>query len=1149
MAEARRRRKSLSIFGHSPSPLTVITKNESSRKTYPSSAIPMADGNSTKPKTRPISMLSGRTSHNSSSPILDGNGSFERSESPKLRPRVLQKGSRSSVFGSLRSLRSLDDDERLTDTKSKASSFEDEELAGPTLLKGIFGEQVLHYGEVQTGNTMFRKKNQYLVLTESHLLKFKSQARAAEVFPSIPASLGRSSTSRQSLASIGSLKDMEAALLNDIVTGVALNQIIAVSKLDDGRPYFSIEVSHLDDRSGHNSTIHMQLSDPREADLWLSAIRRAANRAKDRDEQMFPASVLQHLAHTLEAEHDYDPDHFRVFKVVRRASSKAGGRSSMDDLSKLSSIICYLAIGMNRIHLIPPLHTSTRTSTSSLNELDASASFGLLSLTSFSMKNGDDAFQMVFRIPLRGSYAVHLASSMVQNIALWIRHRAEFLRPAWTQLPFTFNVPEAVEAQELPLPNLDEEHHCFERTLIAHCSAYDVDPSRIRYSIDYDCEDAPCFRLLSAAGSNQHYKPLELIALLRSLRYNETFGSLSFYGINLDGLQYLYDPYGVDSDAVTTRQGTAVTIDGHENLPILAQELRALALKSRRLRRFDFSFALTRVPDAGNITRSSACGIPEAILPLLKRSLTNVDWLILNGIKLGESDVDYLVDAASERTCHLRALEVSNCGLSVHDLDVLLSTLAVQESTMEIIDISGVQGRISPEIFQKQIGYFAHIRRINLTRVQKTSGPEPLIAPETLMSWRLEELILSQTLVGSQTVESVATYLASPQSETLRELHMDQCGLTGQDLAVILQFVQRPNSVRRPMHISASENRLHIGYSSLFTAIANNKTPSHLTMRMIEFEKERHFRELVNALKKNTMLVSLDISKASLPYDASPETCDALQECFAGNMTLQELDISGDHSHLDAARFGIGLNHALTGLKSNSSLTILRIEYQNLGLQGANTLADLLEHNVTLREVHCANNDITLQCFTILLNGLQKNRFLLYLPALERDRELSIEKVKREIQLMNRSNDNVSHPPPNPLRRTLTLVGAKPSRPSPEKKNAGIKPGSQADQDVITAVTELNRQWDTETLRLHRYLMRNHYIAAGEPFDENELDVQANNRGMIGIIPSTPSLQDLISEVKIGEETTTPEDDDEGLTMGYMEMNEKVGLDRTVQVE
>src|SRR2546421_10203861 len=353
-------------------------------------------------------------------------------------------------------------------------------------------------------------------------------------------------------------------------------------------------------------------------------------------------------------------------------------------------------------------------------------------------------------------------------------------------------------------------------------------------------------------------------------------------------------------------------------------------------------------------------------------------------------------------------------------MDLLLSTLVVHENTMEVINISDAQGRFSPELFQRQIGYFPHLRQLNLTRVQKTTGPEPLILPETLLTWRLETLHISQTVVNEQTVDSIAAYLQSPMSDTLRELHLDQCGISGRDLAIFFQSMTRERGTARKLHVSASENRLRHGYGLLFKSIAQNYGPTRLTARMIEFEREYHFRELVDALTHNTTLKGLDISKASLPYDATDETCEALKTMFATNTCLEELDISGEHAHLDSARFGIGLNLALTGLKKNKSLKVLKIEHQNLGMQGAHTLAEVLEENATLTEIHCANNEINLQSFTVLVNALQNNRTLLYMPTLDHDRQLSMEKVRKEIKGLEQMGEDTFFAMGGALKRTFT---------------------------------------------------------------------------------------------------------------------------------
>jgi Ran GTPase-activating protein (RanGAP) involved in mRNA processing and transport len=681
--------------------------------------------------------------------------------------------------------------------------------------------------------------------------------------------------------------------------------------------------------------------------------------------------------------------------------------------------------------------------------------------------------------------------------------------------------------ENFPPVTLDEDYGCFDRTLVAYSASYDVDTSNIRYTIDLDCEDAPCFHLLRPASpTNSRYSALELIAVMRALRYNESFRSISFRGINLDALQGLRDVHGVDVDVHLDRSGCLVQIPGQANLTVLSQEIRALALKSKWLRRLDFAYCLTRTPTLDKGSRDPGCGIPEAIFPVCRRELTSVNWVVLNGIKLGESDLDYLVDAASQKRSHLRALEVGDCGLSVHDLDLLLSTLVAQEKTLEVINISGVQGRLSPDMLHQYIGYFGQLRKINLSRISRTSGPEPLITAEMLFNWQLEELVLSRTAVNRETVDSIATYLASDRSRNLRMLRLDQCGLSGEDVAMFLHSMSLEPDSPRSLHLHVNENRIDNGCSFLFDAIGKNMTPSHLSMQMIDFKKEEHFRELVDALRKNRTLRYLDISKASLPYDAGPETCRMLQLMFEENETLEAFDISGESAHLDVARFGIGLNLALTGLKKNKSLKVLRIEHQKLGLQGANTLASVLEENESLREVHCENNDINLQSFTVLVNGLQCNRTLLSLSRMDRDRVLSLDKVRREVDNVRWDNSTLQTSTATSIRRSLHAAmsgrpGAAGNRLTKHMPaNAVPSPDSIpfASQNVDLVVQSLQRKWDMEVSRLQRYLLRNYNIANGiidETLDDAASDGRPGTAASLGTMLDNLKFEVAISADEI----------------------------------
>ncbi|KAJ9663515.1 hypothetical protein H2198_000781 [Neophaeococcomyces mojaviensis] len=1015
-------------------------------------------------------------------------------ESLKARPRVLTKPHRTSVFGSLRSLQSLDEEERvLTKSESKASSVNDGESPG----RGLFGNYVKRAAELQVaGNSMFRKRTQYVVLTESHLIRFKNQAKASEMFPIIPS--GSKSSLPRNMSSIGSYSDMQMSAYMDITQGVPLEEVIAIYKIEDGRPYFTFEVSYLDERGKKSSAVQFSFTGLRDAEAWMAAIRETATARRAQQSQLYQQRTLEYLARALERERDYDPLHFRAFKVTQRAPVRPASRAPSDELAKHSSSTCYLAIGINKVHLIPLPRTSGRSSSTSLSELDSPTTFGITSLTSIRVFSSDDTFEIYFRTPLRQPYVASLASYDAPQIALWLRYSSEYLRPEWTVQPFVFDVPEGLEDQMHPPTFPAEDNNCFDRTLVAFCSAYEVDTSRIYYSVDYDCEDAPCFRLLPPQ-TGPSYSILELLAVFRALRYNEAFTSISFANINLSPLRSVHDPFGADSDGLCTRSGVIVDLPGHANLSVLQQEIRALATRSRRLRRFDFSNARVVEPVA-NRERSS-CGIPEALTPLCKKSLTNVDWVTLTGIPLSDNDLEFLVDAASERQCHLRALEIGECGLSVHDVDVLLATLCVHDNTMEVIDISGTQGRFSPELFQRAMGAFSRIRRLNLTRVQKTAGPEPLIAPETLLSWRLESLHLNGTNLNEQSVDTISAYLASPKSDLLRELSVNQCGLTGKDLAVFFRSMTRETGVARNMHVSASENRLGVGSSLLSKCIARNFAPVSVTMRMMDFEKEFHFRELVAALTQNTTIRSLDISQASLPYDASMETCEALKELFATNMTLEELDISGDFAHLDVARFGIGLNIALTGLEKNKALKMLRVEHQNLGLQGANTLAGVIESNTCLAEIHCEHNDINLQSFTVLVNALKKNTTLLYLPSQEADRAKSIEKVKEEFEALEQSEEPKS-PKAGALRKSMHAIAQR--APRHRRHSSSVSAHSNTsftEQDINATISALEEQWNTQLARLQQYLSRNYQLASGltwEELDRNETGTRPTTANSLG---------------------------------------------------
>lgn len=160
----------------------------------------------------------------------------------------------------------------------------------------------------------------------------------------------------------------------------------------------------------------------------------------------------------------------------------------------------------------------------------------------------------------------------------------------------------------------------------------------------------------------------------------------------------------------------------------------------------------------------------------------------------------------------------------------------------------------------------------------------------------------------------------------MRELRLDHCYLTGKDVAYLLHSMTEVPGKARELHLDVSENYLEQYLDELTNAIASGLAPSSLTIRLIEFELEADFRKMVLALAVNNTIRQLDISRASLPCDASEATCQALEKMFAENTSLEWLDISGEDSRLETTKLGVGVNRALRGLQKNHTLRVLFIK-------------------------------------------------------------------------------------------------------------------------------------------------------------------------------------------------------------------------------
>lgn len=356
----------------------------------------------------------------------------------------------------------------------------------------------------------------------------------------------------------------------------------------------------------------------------------------------------------------------------------------------------------------------------------------------------------------------------------------------------------------------------------------------------------------------------------------------------------------------------------------------------------------------------------------------------------------------------------------------------------------------------------------------------------------------------------------------------------------------------RNLHLDISHNNIYRDHDKLCAAFIAGHSPAQVTLRAMEYRDEGILRHLLHALRQNHSTRYLDISRSSLPGDASEETSSALERLFAENDTLEELNISGEESRLETSKFGRGLNRALHGLKSNKMLKVLRVEYQKLGLVGASVLADVLKENETLREIYCANNEIPLSAFTDLVNALVKNTTLLYLPLMDEGRAMALRQTEKQVKQIR---DEASLAPTSPsspmskaagfgMRRGLASVKRNvsrtnmnspsfpslgPSRSASSSPLSSSTPKSRvanstipasaplpqlSEQDVIAALRLVAESWDRQQYRLEQYLQRNWCILQGMDVPLNVQDEDFERPSSVG------SLTGVLEKVKIDSTPT-----------------------------
>ncbi|KAI1104232.1 RNI-like protein [Jackrogersella minutella] len=858
------------------------------------------------------------------------------------------------------------------------------------------GLAIIKSGPLQPEASILKSKKQFLVLTPSALIRFKSRSAAVERFPQISA-LGGGVDALTPVESSSSLRDLGAH--GELY--VPLEKIVSVFNNEGTRPSFGIEVWWSDSKGAAFTCLQLDFSLPGDRDEWLKRIRqtikiRTKSCLEDSTSSEFELE-LKRLLRTWQGEHAQ----MEIYPVVPRRPfmrSKATPGEAKKGWRDHSSF--YVVIARNTCHFAQ----FTKSSSGQKVTPDI-VQFGLVTLSKVNVILNDERFDLVFRLPLDEPRKLELSSRHHRSISSKLYKADTYLKPAWplwTRREVFFIDG---EAPQMPLPN-GEDYGGFRTTLEAFIVGYCCFP--VNWTVHWKhVRHAPQFCLLPPKEQPK-YTAYQLLAIFRALRFNDFFKSLSFHDIDFSSLSSTFDNTArLESTLWLSRTGkrslTRLEFDLVENSSVLFQEIVALLLGSESIRDIDLTNVLNGKPTTslengqpGPSPTSQVCEVVPPVVLLWKSLQTRCNSINLSGNSLGVPDVAGLSRALQNRPDFLKTFSISRCHLDENALILLWEALHEQRSTIEVLDVSHNSGRIEATKVAETLNDASRLRRLNLAYSIKGNLNEPLFRPwsatSNMEAWHLEELDLSGWKINFDTLSGIMRFLELDESRNMRRLALTNCGLSGEMATGMLCRL----GAGRDIHLLLSENPLELGSTDWIDLIHGNEAPRMLQIDMVQFQHELNFNRLLMALTHNKTIEFLSMVGTGPPDRTSSKTSMLLSGFFELNDTLQYLDLSGYSGKLEDSHLGWGLTGALSGLKQNITLRQLRIRNHDIGAaDDVSELCRVLAANKGLAMFDCQQNSFNHHQYAKLVHALNFNHQIISFPLSDADRRYAVQKEER----------------------------------------------------------------------------------------------------------------------------------------------------------
>ncbi|KAH8895044.1 RNI-like protein [Thozetella sp. PMI_491] len=896
-------------------------------------------------------------------------------------------------------------------------------------------------------------KTPYIVVTSDYIVKLKSHADALAMFPQLGP---------------GTKADGSTSTPEPLLT-IPIASVVSLFIAESTRPSFGMEVWWRPPASlsFHHASFFFNIPTERQEQMAhiLRAMGAVSNEVNDLNR--YPVELVEPLRQIHSAEEpNYQHQKLEVFPVVMRGKM----RRERDENGKKSpeSPSTYLVVGANLCYLVEAHRAAGKRG----EVVHKHRTFGLVTLESL---RGDwvphqERFNITFRDPFNPPVTLELASRFYRRIIRVFGKADRFLKPAWPIMWRTLEIFRIAGLREPHYLVPGEDFGSAKRTLDAYLAAYRCEP--VEWEINWKTQFFPEFRLLPAQNGVP-YSALQILAVLRALRYNDFFSSLSFRGINLAVLWNWYDNAAQGPNvAYLDRNCFALNSDEVDVLrmsPVLYQEFHALAFCSGQIRQIDFTDTFSALPTKCKINSKLSVQFLTPILKLLQTGDTRCSHLLLSGCALTPLDLDDIAETLKRGA--IQGLDISRCGLQDMELRGLLDAASFQPQFLQSLNVSNNTGRFPASIVPDFVAGLSQLRELNLSgslRSDVESFHEgfqgdiegPLIHFETLVYLpSLEVLDLSKYKLNEATVLNLEEFLIYRSSRldngepsAFRQLVLNNCGVNGRQAAQLFSAI----GINHGIHLFLSGNPLEDGIEYMAEALRHHYGPAGLTMEMIELRSERKYCDFVKALTttKYLHMLSLVGTSPTLPSGTSchQQTMLAMEEFFAYNTSLRYLDMSGFSGRLDDGQLAKGFGHSLIGLTKNTTLAHLRIRNQNLH-EDAGTLGTVISENSNLRVLDCQDNNFNMTSLQFLANSIKDNFSIVDFSFPKEEQE----RIWRE-----------------------TLAGLRRRNPpAPPKKDKNS-------DDLETQETMLRGVFEQKLGELERYLERNREArehATGQSFD------------------------------------------------------------------